>query len=151
MERAKLMQFVQQIETAVPDLANRNRVAALAIAVAIAYSRHLPSMKVESSSAYFIEQVSPQVYNLVSEFNEGVVVDTEAVCEYVRKFWQARYYAAYPGSVPVYHPDHGFLTACAGFNGQFSVEDIGFFECNAQAVLTLAASASFLIEEAKVV
>lgn len=151
MERAKLMQFVQQIETAVPDLTARNKVASLAIAVAIAYSRHLPSMKVESSSAYYIEQVAPQVRTLVSEFNESVVIDTEATCEYVRKFWQARYYAAYPAGVPIFHPDHSFVQSCAGFNGQFSQDDAAFFECNAQAVLNLAGSASFLIEEAKAV
>lgn len=122
MNRSELMTFVGQIENTVSDLSCRTKVAAAAIAVAVAQTRHLPSAPVISGPAYYIEQVLPKVMDIVSQFNEVVVIDTGGCLEMIRQFWMVRYTAAHPATLPVFQPNTCFFDMLTGVNVQVSEE-----------------------------
>lgn len=150
MKRSLLMDLNAQIEANVPDIRNRNRIATVVVAAAIANTRHLPSAQAENPPGYYIDQVYPMTLQLISDFNETVVIDTDLCAETARQLWMMRHAAAFP-TIPVYQEGAYFFDALNSVT-TFVSEDTRVFvaeAANAAAILKLLPTAIEAINELK--
>lgn len=68
----------------------------LAIAKAIANRVDIPTSRVQSPKACYIDTVMAQVRCIVSDLSDCITFDAQLVAEYVCVFWTARYSMAFP-------------------------------------------------------
>lgn len=91
----KLLPFVNALQALKLPVQDRQKVAAIAIGYAAACHAALPSSEVAEAQDYFRTTHAPAIRQVVSYFNEGVVIDTRAAEEFARNFWTMRYEAVH--------------------------------------------------------
>jgi hypothetical protein len=73
------------------NLNDRNKLAALTIGNALAYSLALPTSPVDNPGTFFVNSHNKTINETLSGVNESVVIPVDFVKEFVRKVWLARY------------------------------------------------------------
>ena len=137
--------FLKIADASVGDPTLRTRVMQTALALAISNSSNLPSSPVESPSSYFILQIQQRAKNIVSIFNESMIIDPKAILDDVRAFWTVRYNSAHPISRQLYAKEYSFFDGLAGVGLAISPLMYVFVNDNKASILFLAATVDEII------
>jgi hypothetical protein len=128
---------------------------AISIALGIAISRMvpIPSSAVDSAESHFLFNVKTTASEIMSQFNEAIVVDVELVNETVRTYWLIRYANAYPdANIPMLASgEHCFLTKLAGAGRYLNADTHAFCEQHSQVMVTLCNRITRILREKEVV
>lgn len=143
----KFLPFSMDADRLISDGSVRLCILAAAIGRAIANAQPLPSSQVENPTNFYLNQVAPQARDLVSVWNENLILNTKETLEYVREFWNLRYHAAHPNSRPTYVGQYGFFDTISGMPMYFSDDDHKFLNQYKDVILTLSSLASFRIAD----
>jgi hypothetical protein len=80
---------------------SRSVMASIAISKVLADACSMPSAPVESIGSYFNTSNAIALGGLLSDVNELVLLDRDAVLAYVQAWYQYRYHAMYPAPVTI--------------------------------------------------
>ena len=116
----------------------QRRALALALGVAISRMLPLPSSMVQDDLSLFDTELIHTADQLISEFNENIVVDIDEVRNTARSFWLARYQAAHGNDALVIPRGVGnFADRLFGLSVHVAPETITYLDDNAEVVLVL--------------
>lgn len=83
------------IDRRLPDVTSRSPVLSAAVGFALARLAPLPSSAVEDELNYYNLSVASTMCDLLNGLNEAVIVNCNDAKQWVRNFWQMRYWAAH--------------------------------------------------------
>ena len=108
----------------------RGLIVSSAVSSAIANTLALPTEPVISPEAYYKQNLLINAQALISGFNEVAVLNYEQACEFLRRFWVLRYFAAHGRPAHNYY-DGNFAENFSGLNYVFSAEELTVLDKNA--------------------
>lgn len=145
---SKYMPFNDEANLLITDQLVRTDILVAALALAVSNTLHLPTTEVDDPSSYFNLQILPSVTGIISDWNENMVLDAQAVVKQAASFWLVRYTAAYPCSGSMYSADYGFFDTVFGVNRYVEPCLMGLLNGpHKGTILKLANSACALIKQ----
>lgn len=123
----------------IKDINLHKKATSIALGVAISRLLPLPSSAVDSAETHYLFGVKAMANEMLSAFNEAIVVDIELVGEAARTYWLIRYANAYPDpSLPMVSlGEFGFLTKLAGAGRYLNEETHAFCEKHSELMVVL--------------
>lgn len=138
---AKLEYFTLQsfIKDKIADVTINKKATSIALGIAISRILPIPSTEVESSEANYSANVAATSAQMVSDFNESIVVDVDLVLETARTYWLIRYANTYPDiNIPMISiGDFSFLTKLSGGARYLNNETNAFTEKYSELMVVL--------------
>lgn len=108
------------------EITDRKKIFSYALALSVAKKLPMPSSAVENPSGYFITNLESSSNAAVSEFNEKVIINVEETKEFIRKYWNIRYYALHNAENYISIYPYGFFDSILGV-GNYISEDMHLF------------------------
>lgn len=149
MNQQQSLDFIKQTQTLVPEITERSKVVASAVAVALVKCQDIPTAEVTEPSSHYINMILPRLRAELSDFNEGVVFDIRYALELARQLWMVRYFACHGVKVAMYKPEYSFVENFTGASQALSEDMAALLNKHQVAIGLLAASVCSIIETMK--
>ena len=131
-----------------PDLDARKKAATITAAIVASRGVPLPASEVDSAEEHYSVAVASAISDMLSGFNEEIVIDLELAIQVARGFWLVRYFTAFPNVDGMLgsNGEGEFLMKLTGGMRYVSAEVMGFCQANDVAMIVLINRASIAMK-----
>lgn len=139
MTKLVYLALQQLIKEKAPDNTVAKKAASIALGVAVSRLLPVPSSQVESAEEHYSANVIAGASDMVSTFNEEIVVDIDLALETARGFWLIRYFNAYPQQdyLVTAGGEACFLLKLSGSVRYLNADTGAFCDANSEMMITL--------------
>lgn len=133
----------------IKDINLHKKATSVGLGIAVSRMLPIPSSAVDAPETHYLFSVKATASELVSTFNESIVVDIELVSETARTHWLIRYANAYPDiSLPMIScGEFGFLTKLAGAGRYVNADTFAFCEKYSELMVVLTNRITRILRE----